>query len=224
MKNMTIAIDGPAGAGKSTIAKLLAEKLNYVYIDTGAMYRAVTYLYLQSKRTFDEAYISKIAENINLKIKNIAGKNTIWVDNKDISKEIRSASVTANVSRVAAISTVRTFLVEKQRELGKNGNVILDGRDIGTVVFPNADLKIFLTASVEIRAKRRFDELKNKDISNKDISYEELKNEIKQRDKFDSERKVSPLCKADDAITIDSSNLDIDQVVDKIFKLVKRSL
>jgi cytidylate kinase len=219
MKNMTIAIDGPAGAGKSTIAKLLAEKLNYVYIDTGAMYRAVTYLYLQSKRTFDEAYISKIAENINLKIKNIAGKNTIWVDNKDISEEIRSASVTANVSRVAAISTVRTFLVEKQRELGKNGNVILDGRDIGTVVFPNADLKIFLTASVEIRAKRRFDELKNKDIS-----YEELKNEIKQRDKFDSERKVSPLCKADDAITIDSSNLDIDQVVDKIFKLVKRSL
>lgn len=219
MKNITIAIDGPAGAGKSTIAKLLAEKLNYVYIDTGAMYRAVTYLYLQSKRTFDEAYISKIAENINLKIKNIAGKNTIWVDNKDISEEIRSASVTANVSRVAAISTVRTFLVEKQRELGKNGNVILDGRDIGTVVFPNADLKIFLTASVEIRAKRRFDELKNKDIS-----YEELKNEIKQRDKFDSERKVSPLCKADDAITIDSSNLDIDQVVDKIFKLVKRSL
>lgn len=219
MKNMTIAIDGPAGAGKSTIAKLLAEKLNYIYIDTGAMYRAVTYLYLQSKKTFDEGAISKIAKNINLEIKNIDGKNTIWVDNKNISENIRSSSVTANVSKVAAIGSVREYLVEKQRDLGKNGNVILDGRDIGTVVFPNADLKIFLTASVEIRAKRRFDELKNKNIS-----YEQLKSEIKQRDKLDSERKVSPLCKADDAITIDSSNLNINQVVEKIFNLVKRSL
>lgn len=218
MKNITIAIDGPAGAGKSTIAKLLAEKLNYVYIDTGAMYRAVTYLFLQSKRTFNETEISLIAKKLNLEIKKIDGKNTVWVDKKNVSEDIRSLQVTANVSKVAAISDVRFYLVEKQRCLGKNGNVVLDGRDIGSVVFPNAELKIYLTASVDTRAKRRFNEL-----NNKNISYDELKKEIQQRDKFDSERKVSPLCKAKDAIVIDSSDLNINEVVNKIYNLVKRS-
>lgn len=218
MKNVTIAIDGPAGAGKSTIAKLLAEKLKYVYIDTGAMYRAVTYLFLQTKQAFDEQKISEIAKNLQVDFKNIDGKNTVWVNNKNISNEIRSTLVTVNVSKIAAIASVRNYLVEKQRLLGKKGNAILDGRDIGTVVFPMANLKIYLNASVEIRAKRRFDELKNGTIT-----YDELKNEIKKRDKLDSERKVSPLCKAEDAIEIDSSNLSIEEVVNKIYNLVKRS-
>lgn len=218
MKNVTIAIDGPAGAGKSTIAKLLAEKLNYVYIDTGAMYRAVTYLFFQKEQSFDEQKISEIAKNLNVEFKNIDSKNTVWIDKKNISNDIRSTLVTAKVSKVAAISAVRSYLVEKQRCLGEKGNVILDGRDIGTVVFPNADFKIYLNASVEIRAKRRFDELKDKNIS-----YDELKSEIEQRDKFDSEREISPLCKAKDAIEIDSSNLTINEVVNKIYNLVKRS-
>ena len=212
---MIIAIDGPAGAGKSTIAKKVADRLGYIYIDTGAMYRAFTYeLLISSISLSDIEEITKVLEKTNIEFKN----NEIFLNNLNVTNEIRSKNVTANVSAVSAIPQVREKLVNLQRKIASESNSILDGRDIGTVVFPNAELKIFLTASVKIRALRRYNELIAKD---KNIDINEIEAEIEKRDKLDSSRETSPLIKASDAIEIDTSDLSIDEVANTILKLAE---
>ena len=212
---MIIAIDGPAGAGKSTIAKKVADSLGYVYIDTGAMYRAFTYELLTSSISLsDIEEITKVLEKTNIEFKN----SEIFLNNLNVTNEIRSKNVTANVSAVSAIPQVREKLVNLQRKIASESNSILDGRDIGTVVFPNAELKIFLTASVKIRALRRYNELIAKD---KNIDINEIEAEIEKRDKLDSSRETSPLIKAADAIEIDTSDLSIDEVANTILELAE---
>lgn len=218
MKKIVVAIDGPAGAGKSTIAKLAAEKLGYAYIDTGAMYRSVAWKFLQSGEAFDEAYISKLSQTMLIEFKPEANINRVFVDGTEVTEAIRSAQVTAMVSKVAAIGAVREAMVEQQRRMGEAGGVLMDGRDIGTVVFPNAQLKIFLTASVEERAMRRYKELVAK---GQQIELTQLQEDIASRDKQDSEREISPLRQAEDAILLDTSDMDIPQVTERILELVQ---
>lgn len=211
MENLIVAIDGPAGSGKSTIAKLIANKYNFTYIDTGAMYRMITLYLLQEKIDFENLKeIENVLNNhINLDMK----ENKFFLNNKDVSQEIREPIISENVSKVASIKIVRDNLVSLQRKIASNKNVILDGRDIGTVVFPNAQVKIFLIASVEERANRRYKEFLEKNIS---ISYEEVLKSLKERDFIDSTRKESPLVKAKDAIELDTTNLNLQEVVDFI--------
>ena len=218
MKKIVVAIDGPAGAGKSTIAKLVAEKLGYAYIDTGAMYRSVALKFLQTGKEFDEAFISQLAQTMIIEFKPEASVNRVFVDGVEVTDAIRSAEVTANVSRVAAIGDVREAMVAQQRRMGESGGVLMDGRDIGTVVFPNAQLKIFLTASVEERALRRYKELVAK---GQDVDLAKLKKDIASRDKQDSERAISPLRQAEDALLLDTSDMNIEQVTAKILQLVE---
>lgn len=218
MKKIVVAIDGPAGAGKSTIAKLVAEKLGYAYIDTGAMYRSVALKFLQTDKEFDEAFISQLAQTMIIEFKPEASVNRVFVDGVEVTDAIRSAEVTANVSRVAAIGDVREAMVAQQRRMGESGGVLMDGRDIGTVVFPNAQLKIFLTASVEERALRRYKELVAK---GQDVDLAQLKKDIASRDKQDSERAISPLRQAEDALLLDTSDMNIEQVTAKILQLVE---
>ena len=218
MKRIVVAIDGPAGAGKSTIAKLVAEKLGYAYIDTGAMYRSVAWKFLETGKAFDEAYISELAKTMVIEFKPEANINRVFVDGVEVTGAIRSAEVTANVSRVAAIGDVREAMVEQQRRMGETGGVLMDGRDIGTVVFPNAQLKIFLTASVEERAMRRYKELVAK---GEQVDLAQLQNDIASRDKQDSERAISPLRQAEDALLLDTSDMNIQQVTEKILALVE---
>ena len=218
MKKIVVAIDGPAGAGKSTIAKLVAEKLGYAYIDTGAMYRSVAWKFLQTGKDFDEDLISTLAKTMVIEFKPEASVNRVFVDGAEVTDAIRSAEVTANVSRVAAIGAVREAMVAQQRRMGESGGVLMDGRDIGTVVFPNAQLKIFLTASVEERALRRYKELMAK---GQDVDLAQLKEDIASRDKQDSERAISPLCQAEDALLLDTSHMNIEQVTAKILHLVE---
>ena len=218
MKKIVVAIDGPAGAGKSTIAKLAAEKLGYAYIDTGAMYRSVAWKFLQTGREFDEAYISDLANTMIIEFKPEAKVNRVFVDGTEVTEAIRTPEVTAIVSRVAAIGAVREAMVEQQRRMGEIGGVLMDGRDIGTVVFPHAQLKIFLTASVEERARRRYKEMVEK---GQQVELAQLQEDIAARDKQDSERAISPLRQAEDALLLDTFDMSIAQVTDKILQLVQ---
>ena len=218
MKKIVVAIDGPAGAGKSTIAKLVAEKLGYAYIDTGAMYRRVALKFLQTGKDFDEDFISELARTMVIEFKPEASVNRVFVDGQEVTDAIRSAEVTANVSRVAAIGAVREAMVAQQRRMGESGGVLMDGRDIGTVVFPNAQLKIFLTATVEERAMRRYKELIAK---GQQVDLAQLKEDIASRDKQDSERAISPLRQAEDALLLDTSDMNIEQDTAKILQLVE---
>lgn len=220
MNNISVAIDGPAGAGKSTVAKKVAKKMDLLYIDTGAMYRAVTYLML--KKGIDpnqEQEIIYIAKNTTFNFSKDGSQ--IFINGENRSEEIRSSKVSANVSLVSKIGPLREALVAAQRKLAENHNVIMDGRDIGTHVLPEADLKIYLTASVEERAKRRYDELvtKNKD---EPVSYEKVKENIVLRDHIDSNREQAPLIEAEDAVKIDTTNLTTEEVVEAIIKLIKK--
>lgn len=217
MKKIVVAIDGPAGAGKSTIAKLVAERLGYAYIDTGAMYRSVAWKFLQTGQPFDEAFISSLANTMVIQFRPEAKVNRVFVDGQEVTDAIRSTEVTANVSRVAAIGAVREAMVEQQRRMGDAGGVLMDGRDIGTVVFPNAQLKIFLTASVEERAQRRYKELLAK---GEQVDLAQLQQDIASRDKQDSERAIAPLRQAEDALLLDTSHMNIEQVTEKILQLV----
>ena len=217
MKKLVVAIDGPAGAGKSTIAKLAAEKLGYAYIDTGAMYRSVAWKFLQTGEAFDEVFISKLSQEMVIEFKPEASVNRVFVDGTEVTAAIRTAEVTANVSRVAAIGAVREAMVDQQRRMGEAGGVLMDGRDIGTVVFPNADVKIFLTATVEERAMRRYKELVAK---GEQVDLTQLQADIASRDKQDMEREISPLRQAEDAIYLDTSNMNIDEVTAYILNLV----
>ncbi len=218
MKKIVVAIDGPAGAGKSTIAKMVAEKIGYAYIDTGAMYRSVAWKFLQTGKAFDEDYISMLANTMVIMFKPEASVNRVFVDDVEVTEAIRSAEVTALVSRVAAIGAVREAMVDQQRRMGESGGVLMDGRDIGTVVFPNAQLKVFLTATVDERAMRRYKELVAK---GQQVDLEQLKADIANRDKQDSERAISPLRQAEDGVYLDSSDMSIDQVAAYIENLVK---
>ena len=211
MENLIVAIDGPAGSGKSTIAKLIAKKYNFTYIDTGAMYRMITLYLLQQNIDFED--LKEIEDVLNNHINLDMKENKFFLNNKDVSQEIREPIISENVSKVASIKIVRDNLVSLQRKIASNKNVILDGRDIGTVVFPNAQVKIFLIASVEERANRRYKEFLEKNIS---ISYEEVLKSLKERDFIDSTRKESPLVKAKDAIELDTTNLNLQEVVDFI--------
>lgn len=213
---MIIAFDGPAGSGKSTIAKIISEKLGITYLDTGAMYRAVTLYFLENDVDFnDEKQVEINLEKIELEFIN----DKLYLNNKDVSVQIREKNVNDNVSLVSAIRIVREKMVDLQRKMSGKKSVVLDGRDIGTVVFPNADYKFYITASVDVRARRRYEEELQKGKTN--ISFDEVKKSMENRDYIDSNREVTPLKKADDAIEIDTSNMCIEQVLEKILSYIK---
>ena len=211
-----IAIDGPAGAGKSTVAKIVAEKLGYTYIDTGAMYRGVAWKTLKQSQTATDEDILRAVQEIDVRLACTENGTRVTVDGTDVTQEIRTPEVTHIVSRVAALGPVREKMVELQRTMASDGAIVMDGRDIGTNVLPNADVKIFLTASVEERARRRYDEMKEKGYA---VNFDELKREIALRDKQDSEREISPLRQAEDAVLLDTTSLSIDEVVAHVLKL-----
>ncbi len=214
MNNLVIAVDGPAGAGKSTIAKIIAKNLNINYIDTGAMYRAITYKCLSNNIDINnEEDIKKIAKETDIDFKN----NNIYLDGNIVNDEIRTIEVSNNVSNVAKIKEVRYLMVDVQREIGKRNSVILDGRDIGSYVFPNADYKFFLIATPEERGKRRHKELTEKGY---EVSLEEIINDIIKRDEIDSNREFAPLVKAQDAIEIDTTGKSIEQVVQSVIEKI----
>ena len=216
---MIIAVDGPAGSGKGTVTKRIEKELGFLNLDTGATYRCVALQVLRENVSLkDEEEIIKIANDIDIKINNTGDKDIILLNGEDVSKEIRTKEVTSIVSQVSSIIPVREKMVEVQRKLANGKNVIVEGRDIGTVVFPNADIKIYLDASEEIRAQRRYEENKQNEI---DTTYEEILENVKMRDYNDMHKKVGALKKADDAIVVDSTNLTIDQVVEKIKYIIK---
>ena len=212
---MIIAIDGPAGSGKSTIAKLIAEDLGLVYLDTGAMYRLVTLKALNEGILGNLDKIIKMLDNLNIDIK----ENGFYLDDIDVSEEIRKPVVSENVSDIAAIREVREKMVDLQRKFSESKNVILDGRDIGTVVFPNADVKIFLVADAKERANRRYKELVKK---GENIKIEEIYENILKRDEIDSTRKESPLKKAEDAIEVDTTSKNIGEVKNEILNICSK--
>ena len=223
MRTITIAIDGFSSTGKSTVAKQLADYLDYLFVDTGAMYRAVTLFALRkgflTEGQVDVPNLIAFLPEINLKfVKNSEGKRDIYLNNENVEKEIRTLEVSDYVSPVSTISEVRKKLVEQQREMGKGQGIVMDGRDIGTVVFPKADLKIFMTASPEIRAQRRYDELVKRGDP---ISYEEVLENVTERDRIDSTREDSPLRKADDAIVIDNTETNLEDQFHMLLQLAK---
>ena len=219
MKKITIAIDGPAAAGKSTIAQEVAKRLNFTYIDTGAMYRAVNLYWLNHQiNCQNESEVEKVLNNINIELK---PQHIVLLNNQDVSFDIRSREVNANVSYIASYKNVRLFLVEQQRKMALHDSIVMDGRDIGSYVLPNADVKIFQVASVETRAQRRFLENKQKGI---ECTLTSILEEVKKRDYIDSHRDFAPLVKANDAIEIDTSNLTIDEVVDLVLKIINEKV
>ncbi|KRK91694.1 (d)CMP kinase [Companilactobacillus futsaii] len=215
---MQIAIDGPASAGKSTIAKLIAKNLNFVYCDTGAMYRTVTLLAKKNNVGYgDTLNILKLMSEHRIHFLNKEDGQHVYLDEEDVSDDIRTEEITNNVSQVSAIKEVRTQLVKMQRDLANDCDIVMDGRDIGTTVLPKAEVKIFLVASVEVRAQRRFKENVERGI---DTPLKELQDEIAARDYKDSHREISPLKKADDAIEVDTSDMTIEQVVKRVTEIV----
>lgn len=215
---ISVAIDGPAGAGKSSVSRMAALKLGYIYVDTGALYRAIGLKFLNSG--YDESLecdVNSVLKNTCIDIKFTDGVQRVILDGEDVSDKIRTPKASMMASAVSAKPTVRDFLLEMQRRLARENNVLMDGRDIGTVVLPNADVKIYLTASVEERAARRYRELKEKDPN---ITLEAVKSDIEQRDHNDMNRAVAPLKKADDAVLADTTGLDVEQSVDLIIKIV----
>ena len=214
-----IAIDGPAGAGKSTIAKKLAKDLGYIYVDTGSMYRAMAYYFLMNNiKSDDVEMISKACQNVEISIVYKDGEQQVILNGENINAYIREEKVGNMASATSVYPVVREKLVELQRQLAKRENVVMDGRDIGTVVLPDANVKIFLTASSKVRAKRRYDELTAKGIS---CDIDEIEKDIIDRDERDMNRETSPLRQADDAVFLDSSYMDIDEVVNAMKDIIK---
>jgi len=218
-KYIRIAIDGPAAAGKSTIAKILAKKLGYTYMDTGAMYRVVTW-YCMNKgiNCQDQKACEAVVNDINIDLR---PDNTVFCNGIDVTREIRTTQVSGNVSYIAAMKGIRLVLSSKQKEFAKSHNVVMDGRDIGTYVIPDAEVKIFMIASVECRAQRRYKENMEKNIP---CSIEDIREDVKKRDYIDSHRDFAPLKKADDAVEVDTSPLSIEQVVEVILGIINKKL
>ena len=214
MTKPIIAIDGPAGAGKSTIARLVAAKLGYIYIDTGAMYRAVAWKVLQAGIPLSEqAKVVALAKNIEVHFENVGGTQRVFADGEDVTEAIRTPEATRLSSPISAIQGVRKRMVELQRKMGEAGGVVMEGRDIGTVVFPQAEVKIFLTASVTERARRRVQQLKEQGV---EADLAQVESEIKERDLRDSSRRHAPLKQAPDAVLVDTDSMTIEQVVDAV--------
>lgn len=221
-KKIQIAIDGPAGAGKSTIAKIVAEKLQFTYIDTGAMYRAVTYKALQNNIQFNNAEaLEEMLKNTSIELKPSEKGQLVFVDSEDVSEAIRSNEVTANVSEVAAHANIREILVAMQKKLAEAGGIVMDGRDIGTHVLKDAELKIFMSATVEERARRRQLDNERRGIVS---TLEGLMEDIARRDKYDSEREASPLVQAEDAIFLDTTHLTIEEAANEILRLAEEKM
>ena len=223
MKQIQIAIDGPASSGKSTVAKIIAKDLGYTYLDTGAMYRAATYLALQHQLTAaDTEDIIRLLDDYSVSFgRSESGQQLVFVGDVDVTHPIRENDVTNNVSWVSAIPEVREKLVSLQQQIASQGGIVMDGRDIGTVVFPNAELKIFLIADAMERAKRRYKELV---LKNEDVTLDEIYKNIVERDKIDSTRKESPLVKAQDAVEIDTTFKTIEEVKEEIEKILKNKI
>lgn len=222
MKRITIAIDGFAGCGKSTLARQLADELHYLFLDTGAMYRAVTLFLLDNHISWhDEIKLTEAFTQIKIQFGYRASTNkySTYLNGKNVEEEIRSIRVSNKVSEVAAISSIRKFLVKQQQEIGKEGGIVMDGRDIGTVVFPKAELKIFVTADMEVRVQRRLLELQANGIL---VSEQDIRNNLLKRDLEETTRADSPLKQADDAILLDNSNLTPEEQLEFVLKLVKR--
>ena len=222
MKKITIAIDGYSACGKSTLAKDLAERLNFVFVDSGAMYRAVSLYCLRNNLIVDgnpkiEQIIADLP-NIQMHFEKQADKTSLFLNDEDVSEEIRSNAVAEVVSKIAAIGPVREKLVLEQQKMGDNGGIIMDGRDIGSVVFPYAELKIFVNANEEVRVQRRYDELKRKGIQS---TLDEVRKNLQERDYIDTHREISPLIQVDDAIILDNSNLTREEQVDFVLKLIR---
>jgi len=221
-RRFIVAIDGPAGSGKSTSAKLVAQRLNFLYIDTGAMYRAITFLAMKNNILNDHEKVSKLAESCIIKLDFIEGKTNIRVDGDDLTAEIRSPDVNSNVSDISKIPGVREALVKKQRIMAsENAGVVMEGRDIGTVVFPDADVKIYLTASIDERSVRRTKEFAEQ---GKQMSVDAVRENLVQRDIIDSTREIAPLSKAEDAIEVDTSNVTIEEQVEIILQIVNKKI
>ena len=213
MKTINIAIDGPAGAGKSSIAREVASQLGFVYVDTGALYRAIALFSTDYKTRKD--FLDALEEHCHLELKYFGGTQCIFLNNENVTEKIRTPEISMKASEVSALPEVRNFLLETQKDIAREFNVIMDGRDIGTTVFPDAELKIFVTATPEIRAQRRFDELKAK---GQEASFDEILENVKQRDYIDQHREVSPLRKAEDALLLDNTNLTIEQQKEWLFE------
>jgi len=221
-RKLVIAIDGPAASGKSTTAKLIADRLNYLHVDTGAMYRAMTLKVLQANvNPDDQKSIEGLAEKTEIRFRREGGEVRVLLDDQDVTAGIRSRAVTKAVSAVSSVRKVREVMVREQRKMGGESSIVLEGRDIGTVVFPDADLKIFMLANPEERARRRQRELMQQGV---DIELDTLQKEIVERDNYDSRRDISPLKKADDAIVLDTSNMSIEQQVEFIVNKVREIL
>lgn len=214
-----VAIDGPAGTGKGTVTKIIAEKLNLIYIDTGAMYRAVTLKAIRNEiKPEEQEKLEKMLKDISVKFNKVNGEQQVLLDNEDVSKEIRTPLIDNMTSKYSAIQQIREKMTVLQREMKNQGNIIMEGRDIGTVVFPDADVKIYLDASLEEIANRRYKQYQEKGIQ---CTYEEVKKEIEERNKRDKNRSLAPLKQAEDAVYIDTTKLTIDEVVEKIMNTIK---
>ncbi len=218
---MIITIDGPVATGKTTIAKRLAERLGYIFFDTGAMYRAFTYKLIHDGIDYeDPAALTEALKNFDYDVRMVFGEKKYYVDHRDVTEQIRSPGVTALVSKISAIKAVREKLVQIQREVAQGVYAVFEGRDMGSVVFPDADLKIFLTGREDVRAKRRYDEmLKQYPEMKNTLKIEDVTKELHKRDLFDSTREISPLKKADDAYEIDTSDFSVEQIVNQILEL-----
>ena len=223
-KNIIIAIDGPAGSGKSTDAKNLAKKLGFTYLDTGAMYRAITFCALRNNIVDDVPAVIQMTKSLSLSLKYENGVTRVFVNDEEVTEQIRTPEVNSKVSEISIIPEVREEMVKIQKSIGEQGSIVAEGRDVTTVVFPNADIKIFMTASIEERARRRFLEFQQKKA---DITMEEVKANLEKRDKIDSGREVSPLRQADDAILFDNTRLtpeqDLDYLINKIDEVLKEA-
>lgn len=220
MKYVSVAVDGPAGSGKSTITKMVAKSLGFNYVDTGAMYRALTYNFLSNGlEELEEEKIKELLSKTNFKVEYVDGVQYVYVNDVEVSDKIRTAEVSKFTSLFAKSPAVRDFLIDTQRNLANTNNIIMDGRDIASVVLPNADVKIFLTASVEERARRRVLDFERQGIEN--VDFEKVKEDIKARDWQDENRDIAPLIKVESATLIDTTSLTIDEVVEKMTELVK---
>lgn len=222
MKYISVAVDGPASSGKSTITKMVAKNLGYNYVDTGAMYRGLTYDFLKNNLTeLDEKKIELLLSKVKFEVKFIDRVQYVFVNGEDVSEKIRTAEVSKFTSLFAKSPAVREFLIDTQRNLAMSNNIIMDGRDIASVVLPNADVKIFLTASVEERARRRVLDFERQGVV--DIDFDKVKADIAARDYQDENRDIAPLVKVDDAVLIDTTNLTITEVVEKMTELIKKA-